>query len=148
MHVTKPPLGGAERMCGRGRRNVRGAKRMSAGRPPQSQKRPHCSMEFQSFREWGGKMQKPPLAIEGSGDIDALRAHLREQDGEFCRRIADSYRERQRNLSRWREHRAMHEKSCPDTQQMMRPIRDRQLLTKEIDAAQSPLVQFSGNPAV
>jgi hypothetical protein len=32
-------------------------------------------------------MQKPPLAIEGSGDIEAFRAHLRDQDAEFCRRM-------------------------------------------------------------
>jgi hypothetical protein len=30
---------------------------------------------------------KRPLAIEGSGDTDAFRAHLRDQDAEFCRRM-------------------------------------------------------------
>ena len=32
-------------------------------------------------------MRKPPLANEWSEEVDVSRAHLRDQDAEFCRRM-------------------------------------------------------------
>ena len=35
-------------------------------------------------------MRKPPLANEWSEEVDVSRAHLRDQDAEFCRRMLNA----------------------------------------------------------